>query len=159
MGRITVLLIFSTLIIVVLNLKSGQNLQVEKKFFNLDNYEKSYDAEQTLISELTSPKVEEKEIVEEVIENLEPVIELTTDSQKRGQKLYSKCITCHGKHGTGKKSQKAPKLAGQYSWYIADKIKQMQDGIWENKVMYPYIKKLSAQDREDLGNFLSAYKW
>ena len=69
MGRITVLLIFSTLIIVVLNLKSGQNLKVEKKFFNLDNYEKSYDAEQTLISELTAPKVEEKKIVEEELKS------------------------------------------------------------------------------------------
>ena len=57
------------------------------------------------------------------------------------------------------KVPKAPRLAGQFSWYIADKIKQMQDGVWENKVMYPYIKNLSDQDRKDLGEFLSAYKW
>ncbi len=158
MQRVTVLLVFLTLIIIVLNLKSGQNLEVEKSFFDLEKYSKSYHAEKDLIAELSAPKVVE-EIVEEVVENIEPIVELTTESQIRGQKLYSKCITCHGKHGTGKKSQKAPKLAGQYDWYIADKIKQMQDGIWENKVMYPYIKKLTAQDRQDLGAFLSAYKW
>ena len=158
MQRVTVLLIFSTLVIVVLNLKSGQNLQVDKSFFNEKKYSESYHAEQELISELSAPKVEE-EIVEEVVKKIEPTVELTTESQLRGQKLYSKCITCHGKHGNGKKSQKAPKLAGQYDWYIADKIKQMQDGVWENKVMYPYIKKLTDQDRKDLGAFLSAYKW
>ena len=159
MARVTVLLIISTLIIVVLNLKGGQKLEVQKDFFHISSYEKNYHAEQDLIAELNAPKVKEKMIVEEVVEKLEPVLELTTESQIRGQKLFGKCITCHGKHANGKKSQKAPKLAGQYDWYIADKIKQMQDGIWENKVMYPYIKKLSAQDIKDLSAFLSAYEW
>ena len=158
MARVSVLLVFSTLIIIVLNLSSGRNLKVEKSFFNEKNYSDNYHAEKDLIAELSAPK-EEEEIVEEVVKKIEPTVELTTESQVRGQKLYSKCITCHGKHGTGKKSQKAPKLAGQYDWYIAAKIKQMQDGIWENKVMYPYIKKLSGEDIKDLAAFLSAYQW
>ena len=158
MARVTVLLIVSTLIVIILNLKDGQNLEVNNTYFNLDKYSEDYAAEQELIAELSAPKVEE-EIVEEVVEKLEPVLELTTETQLRGQKLYAKCITCHGKHANGKKSQKAPKLAGQYDWYIADKIKQMQDGIWENKVMYPYIKKLSAQDIKDLAAFISTYQW
>ena len=57
------------------------------------------------------------------------------------------------------KVSKSSKASGQYAWYVSDKIKQMQDGVWENKVMYPYIKKLTAQDREDLGNYIAAYKW
>ena len=158
MQRVTVLLIFLTLMIVVLNLKSGQKLKVEQSFFDMAKYAEHYHAEKKLIADLQAPKVEEK-VVEEVVEKIEPTVELTTESQIRGQKLFGKCITCHGKHGTGKKSQKAPKLAGQFDWYIADKIKQMQDGVWENKVMYPYIKNLSDQDRKDLGAFLAAYKW
>ena len=66
MQRVTVLLIFSTLVIVVLNLKSGQNLQVDKSFFNEKKYSESYHGEQELISKLSAPKVEE-EIVEEVV--------------------------------------------------------------------------------------------
>lgn len=158
MQRVTVLLVFLTLMVVVLNLKSGQKLTVEKSFFNMNKYTESYHAEKDLIAQLQAPKVEEK-IVEEVVAELEPTVELTTESQLRGQKLFAKCVTCHGKNATGKQSQKAPKLAGQYDWYIADKIKQMQDGVWDNKVMIPYIKNLTDQDRKDLGAFLSAYKW
>ena len=37
-------------------------------------------------------------------------------------------------HAQGSRSLKRLRnLAGQFSWYIADKIKQMQDGVWENQ--------------------------
>ena len=160
MTRVTILSIFCALIVAVINLKGDGDLKVEKTYFNLEKYEESYKKEVELIAELSAPK-EQEVVLEEVAApvDLGPVLELTTESQLSGQKLYRKCITCHGKHANGKKSQKAPKLAGQYDWYIADKIKQMQDGIWENKVMYPYIKNLSNQDIKDLAAFLSAYQW
>ena len=34
MGRVTVLLVFSTLIIIILNLKNNQNMEIENSFFN-----------------------------------------------------------------------------------------------------------------------------
>lgn len=159
MTRISVLLIFATLIVVVLNFKNGQSLKVGQGYFNLKNYEEKYHQEQTLIAELQAPKEEVEAVVAEVVEEAGPVLQLTTDSQLRGQKLFAKCTTCHGKNADGKKSQKAPKIAGQYDWYIADKIKQMQKGIWNNKVMMPYIKNLSDQDIKDLAAYLSAYNW
>jgi cytochrome c553 len=156
--RVVVLTIFTLIAIAVLSLRNGGTGKSVSNYFDLDQYSKKYHAEIALQKELAAPKI--AEIVEEAEEvSKEPELVLTTESQIRGQKLFKKCITCHGPHGQGKKSQKAPKLAGQFSWYIADKIKQMQDGVWENKVMYPYIKNLSAQDRKDLGDFLSAYKW
>ena len=158
MTRVVVLTIFTLIAISLLNLRDGDPSKASKSYFNIDEYSKSYQAEVDLQAELAAPKV--VEVKEEMVEvKKEPEVILTTETQLRGQKLYKKCITCHGPHGQGKKSQKAPRLAGQFSWYIADKIKQMQDGVWENKVMYPYIKNLSDQDRKDLGEFLSAYKW
>ena len=158
MTRVLVLTIFTLIAISVLALRDGDSAKVSNKYFNINEYSKNYHSEVKLREELAAPKVVE-EVVEEMPVKKEPEIVLTTESQVRGQKLFKKCITCHGPHAQGKKSQKAPKLAGQFSWYIADKIKQMQDGVWENKVMYPYIKNLSDQDRKDLGEFLAAYKW
>lgn len=156
MTRLIVFSTFLTLMLVVLNLRDNQGLPTAKSYFDFNDYQKKHVAEIKLREELAAPKV--VEVVEEVVVEA-PVLVLTTESQIRGEKLYKKCITCHGPQAQGKKSQKAPKLAGQYAWYVSDKIKQMQDGVWENKVMYPYIKKLTAQDREDLGNYIAAYKW
>ena len=158
MTRVTIFVFFLVLFVIVLNLRDQENLAVSNSYFNFNEYKKSYDKEVELIAHLNAPKVVEK-VEEEVQMKEEPKVVLTTESQTRGQALYGKCITCHGKHGMGKKSQKAPKIAGQYDWYIYDKIVSMQKGIWENKVMYPYIKKLSDQDVKDLAAFLSAYKW
>ena len=159
MTRVTVFVSFVVFFIIVLNLRNQESLTVSNKYFNFDDYEKSYHEKVELIASLRAPKIEEKVAEEASTAKKEPVLVLTTESQKKGQVLYKKCITCHGKHGNGKKSQKAPKIAGQYDWYIYDKIVSMQKGIWKNKVMFPYIKKLSDQDVKDLAAFLSSYKW
>lgn len=75
-----------------------------------------------------------------------------------GAKLYKKCISCHGKDGYGKKSQKAPSIAGQYDWYIIDQVTQIRDKKRENKntkKMYPFVKKLSDGDIKALADYIS----
>ena len=76
----------------------------------------------------------------------------------RGGKLYKKCIQCHGKQGEGKKSQKAPKLSGQYDWYITKQLVMMKDGSRINKAMNPYLKNLDKKEFEDLAAYIKTLK-
>ena len=59
----------------------------------------------------------------------------------------------------GKKSQNAPKLAGQFDWYILSQLEAMKAGKRVNKVMQPYIKKLSSEDFKDLAAYIVKYSW
>jgi cytochrome c553 len=46
-----------------------------------------------------------------------------------GRKAYlDECAICHGKDGYGKKSKKAPQLAGQYSQYLWRQIQNFRSG-------------------------------
>ena len=159
MTRVLVFVFFVIIFVCLLNIRSNQNLAISNTSFDMESYSKNYQEELKKLHASKLPKEKEKASEETSVKPSVPVVVLTTDAQKRGQKLYQKCIVCHGKHGTGKKSQQAPKIAGQYDWYIYDKIKSMQDGVWVNKKMYPYIKKLSDRDVKDLSVFLAAYKW
>jgi len=70
----------------------------------------------------------------------------------RGEKLFAKCVACHGKTGMGKKSQKAPMLAGQFDWYIEQQILAIKNGTRSNnhaKKMIPYVKNLSESDKKE----------
>ncbi len=74
----------------------------------------------------------------------------------KGAELYKQCIACHGDKGDGNPVQKAPRIAGQYDWYI---LKQLQDikagNIRKNPVMVPFLSKLSEQDMKDLAAHIS----
>jgi cytochrome c553 len=74
----------------------------------------------------------------------------------KGAELYKQCIVCHGVNGEGNVSQKAPKISGQYDWYI---LKQLQDiklgSNRKNPVMVPILSKLSEQDFKDLAAHVS----
>jgi cytochrome c553 len=77
---------------------------------------------------------------------------------EQGAKLYKKCITCHGKDGMGKKSQKAPMIAGQYDWYIVSQIESIISKKRFNnnaKKMYPFVKNLSDKEIKDLAAYIS----
>lgn len=83
---------------------------------------------------------------------------MAQDAQ-RGSKLYTKCMSCHGKDGMGKKSQNSPMIAGQYPWYIETQIKNIISGKRENKntkKMYPFVKNLDAKDISDLAAYISS---
>lgn len=75
----------------------------------------------------------------------------------KGETLYqAKCITCHGEDALGKKSEKAPRLRGQYDWYIVSSLKKFESGERKNDVMMPFLKGLTESDYEDLAAYLSA---
>lgn len=74
----------------------------------------------------------------------------------KGAELYKQCIACHGDKGDGIVLHKAPRIAGQYDWYI---LKQLQDikagSARKNPVMLPFLSKLNEQDMKDLAAYIS----
>ncbi len=75
----------------------------------------------------------------------------------KGKELYQKCIACHGADGYGKKSQQAPMLAGQHSWYTAKQITDIKNKVRENanaNKMYPFVKNLQDSEIEDLAAYI-----
>lgn len=77
---------------------------------------------------------------------------------KKGEELYQTCIQCHGKNGEGNLEQKAPKIAGQFDWYIEAQIKNFQNKTRKNPRMDPFIANLSAQNVADLALYVSKLK-
>jgi cytochrome c553 len=73
----------------------------------------------------------------------------------RGEVIYRTCIECHGDHGQGLKAKDAPKIAGQFDWYIESSIKQFKAGERKNPTMLPFIKGLSDQDIKDVSLYVS----
>lgn len=77
----------------------------------------------------------------------------------RGKELYGACIQCHGDNGMGNVEKKAPKIAGQYDWYIVSSVEAFKIGKErKNPDMLPYIKNLSSKDIQDLAAYISAMK-
>ncbi len=78
---------------------------------------------------------------------------------EKGAKLYKKCTACHGNDGYGKKSQKAPMIAGQFEWYLKEQIYAIKNEKRLNnntKKMYPYVKNLSDEDIENLSAYIAS---
>lgn len=81
-----------------------------------------------------------------------------TDIEK-GQSLYQKCIACHGAEGYGKKSQQAPMVAGQHSWYVSKQIQDIKNKVRVNanaNKMYPFVKNLTDQEIENLAAYIES---
>lgn len=75
---------------------------------------------------------------------------------KKGKELYKNCIQCHGESGMGSVAEEAPKIAGQFDWYIESSIKAFIVGKdRKNPKMLPYIKNLSDSDIKDLAAYIS----
>jgi cytochrome c553 len=86
---------------------------------------------------------------------------ISTTATADPKKLYKKCISCHGKKGMGKKSQKAPMIAGQYAWYIETQVKAIRDKkrVSKNtKKMYPFVKKLTDDQIKELAGYISKFE-
>ncbi|MBH48910.1 MAG: cytochrome C [Halobacteriovorax sp.] len=73
----------------------------------------------------------------------------------KGEKLYQTCIQCHGDKGMGLVEKNAPRIAGQFDWYIASSLAAFKSGERKNPDMLPYIKGLSQQDFADLAAYIS----
>ena len=48
---------------------------------------------------------------------------------ERGKAKYKVCIACHGENGGGIKIANAPRIAGQYSWYLKRQLYNFKNGI------------------------------
>jgi cytochrome c553 len=147
-SRLVLFIVFLTLIAGVLSL-SGY-----KKYFNESRVlnEKSLAASSSATSQTT-----EVAEVEEVDDTPKEVV-LDTPQLERGHAVYTQkgeCITCHGQYGEGNPKEEAPLIAGQHDWYIIDQLKQMKAGKRVNEKMNPYLKKINAQDIEDVAAYMT----
>jgi len=135
-----------------------KNLPRTNKAFNYQGFKKEREGKLKVLDDIKKAKIA---ALKPKVEKPKPVfkVDLNTEGLKRGHKLYSKCIVCHGKLGEGKKSQNSPKVGGQFDWYIVSQVKLMQAGVRVNKIMNPYIKRLSAQDIKDLGEYIAKLPW
>lgn len=86
-------------------------------------------------------------------------VELNTPELENGNKVYAKCIVCHGKGGEGKAAQKAPRIAGQYDWYIQKQLTDMKSGARVNDLMTSIVKGLTDQDIKDVALYVSKFPW
>lgn len=81
---------------------------------------------------------------------------LSAGDAAKGKTLYKTCVQCHGEDGRGNPAEEAPKIAGQYDWYIVSSIEQFKAGVErKNPKMLPFIQNLSAQDIADLAAYIS----
>ena len=48
---------------------------------------------------------------------------------ENGKAKYKVCIACHGENGGGNKIANAPRIAGQYSWYIKRQLYNFKNGV------------------------------
>ena len=137
---------------------SYKSLPVNNAKFDLKKTEEAYHSKTVLVEKLLAPK--EKVVVAEVeFKEYAPVVDLNTPQLVAGHKLYTQCISCHGKGGEGKSSQKAPFIGGQFDWYIEKQLVDMKSGARVNAVMNPILKGLSPQDMKDLAAYVSRLPW
>src|SRR5210317_290776 len=112
MNKLVVFILVVSFFIALKGLNSYKSIEVSNEPFEYSKAENAYKNRlKTLaaIEEAKRPKVKKEQKVKKV----EFKVALDTPALKRGFKLYSKCIVCHGKLGAGKKSQNAPKIGGQ----------------------------------------------
>ena len=55
------------------------------------------------------------------------VADMTGDA-KRGKPLYAVCAGCHGDKGAGNADFKAPRLSGQFEWYLVSQLQNFKSG-------------------------------
>ena len=145
----------------ILNLREFKSFAGPQSRFVYEKAEKEFKEhlEEIVLLEKKRFEILNPKVVEEVVEVVGPLVSLDTPELQRGYELYSKCIVCHGRTGTGKKSQNAPAIGGQYHWYLEEQVVNMQQGKRINKTMFPFIKNLSTQDITDLASYISRLPW
>jgi len=158
MTRLIVFLSVLAGFVLALTFFSYRSLPVSNEKFNLKVTEEKFHAKEALVHTLLAPK-EKVEEVEVEVKEYAPVIELTTPQLVSGNKLFNQCISCHGKGGEGKTSQKAPFIGGQYDWYIEKQLTDMKAGVRVNVAMATILKGLSPQDIKDLAAYVSRFPW
>lgn len=80
---------------------------------------------------------------------------LSAQDAAKGEALFKQCILCHGEKGDGNPAQKAPRISGQYDWYIIKQLEDMKAQKRKNPIMNPFLSKLSSGDMKDLAAYIS----
>ncbi len=72
---------------------------------------------------------------------------------EKGKSLYASCIECHGDKGEGNAAKLAPKLSGQYDWYVLEQLTELKSGVRkiDNSARY---NALSEADMKDLAAYI-----
>ncbi len=157
MTRLTVFLSVILGFVLILSLHYFRNLPVNNQKFDFEKQKAAFHSHEELVAELTHPKVHEE--TEEEVKAIEVKIDLNSRELINGSKIYSKCVSCHGKNGEGKASQKAPHIGGQFDWYVVKQVNDMKSGARINDVMMPTIKGLTEQDIKDVALYVSKLPW
>lgn len=161
MAKFLIIIFTASTLIFVFSLVKNQKLPINNKNFNFEEYKKAHDEKHDLLEKMALQKDGHAVEAEADAEKTQVVqIVLDTEEQKNGQASYEKrCVVCHGKMGEGKKSQNAPKLGGQYDWYVYNQLTAMKEKRRINKVMDPYLKPLSDKDFKELSAYIAKLPW
>lgn len=159
MTRLTVFLSFIAALILVLVLNGNKSLPIDNSKFNFEKTKETFDKNEEAKLKALEPKEKMTEGEEAAPTEVEIKIDLNTPALVSGDKIFSKCIACHGKDGAGKASQKAPHIGGQYDWYIEKQLTDMKSGTRINEAMNPTLKGLSDQDIKDVAQYVSKLPW
>ena len=73
----------------------------------------------------------------------------------RGKTKVATCVACHGQDGNAVDPQ-YPRLAGQYSDYLAQALHEYKDGRRENAIMKGFAATLSDQDIDDISAYFGS---
>ncbi len=58
-----------------------------------------------------------------------PTFDVDRTAAARGKTLYQVCTACHGDKGEGNPDTGAPRLAGQYPWYLELQLRNFRQGL------------------------------
>lgn len=158
MTRLIVFLCILGGFVVALAMFSYNSLPVNNAPFDMHRAELAHKEHQAMLMHLAADKEKSAE-QEEVFAEYAPVVDLNTPQLVNGHKLYNQCISCHGKGGEGKSSQKAPFIGGQFDWYLEAQLLAMKSGERVNVAMQPIVKGLSEQDIKDVSAYVSKLPW
>lgn len=75
----------------------------------------------------------------------------------KGAEVYETCAICHGPNAGGGEDFEAPKLAGQYDWYLKTQLRNFRAGIRgthddddNGQIMRPMAEELSDEDIDNV---------
>ena len=80
---------------------------------------------------ITSTSDQEVDALSAYIASLKPmkVAQELAPAGSRGRGLYSACSSCHGAQGEGMTALGAPRIAGQYRWYLRAQLLRFRSGL------------------------------
>lgn len=73
-----------------------------------------------------------------------------------GRKLSETCVACHGQDGKSPVDPSYPKIAGQYSDYLAKALADYNSGARKNAIMGGIAKPLSRSDIQNLAAYFGS---